>query len=521
MKKITAALLPIVVCIGLSSCHFLEVPLESSVATSNFYATLEDFDMGLTGVYNTLISANWDDNARYGTYFSGFMVLGRVGTDELYAQYGSNGETELSQYTYTPSNLFLSRTWYMMYKGIQRANVIINRLEPMDLALAEKNRILGEAYFLRAFFYFHLVRLFESVPIVVEEVSDPNRLDASVRPVAEVYAQIVSDLTTAAACLPEDNTPGRAHRYAAKAMLGKVYLQMSGEPLQDASAAMQARQVLGEVIRSGKFALVDDFFAQFDGKHEYGSEYIWDVEFSNNGTTVYGGQVGTYEGMSSDGESLYWVQLRSCREFYETFDPDDQRRESVATYILVKDAEGRLQPKYYDGEGSSWYYFAYKFRHGLTAEERGAGWANWANPINFPVIRYADVLLMYAEADVRAEGTASAEALEYVNQVRRRGFGKKGDAIFAASPAVDLRALTLENLLAERSYELCFEGHRWYDLVRFGKLEEAVKSLNKYSVTVNDTKQAENIRPKHKVYPIPQDVIDASDGKIVQHELWR
>ena len=510
---------------GISSCDFLDVPLESSVATSNFYTTIEDFDMSLTGVYNILLSANWDDDARYGTYFSGFMVLGRVGTDEMYARYGTNGETELSQYTYTASNKFLSRTWYMMYKGIQCANVIINRLEPLDLELSEKNRIMGESYFLRSFFYFHLARLFGGVPIVTEEVSDPSTVDPTVRSLEDVYGQIVSDLQNAVKMLPENTTGGRASKYAAKAMLGKVYLQMAGEPLKDAEAAALAETELGDVINSGRYALVDDFFSQFDGKHEHGSEYIWDIEFCNDGTTTYGGQVGTYEGTNTDGDNLYWVQLISTREFYETFDENDLRRNSIARFILVHDSNGLLQPEYFgenpDEEGVDYYYFAYKFRHGLTEEERGAGWANWANPINFPIIRYSDVLLMYAEASLRAHGNASAEALECVNQVRRRGFGKTGAAIEQADPAIDLTEITYENLLAERSFELCFEGQRWYDLVRFGKLEEGVKKLSKYQSTTDGTSQAQNFQAKHVIYPIPQDAIDGSNGRIVQNELWR
>ena len=521
MKKIILSLTAALVLAGTSSCSFLNVPLESTISSSNFYNTAEDFDMGLIGVYNTLISANWDDNARYGSYFTGFMVLGRVGTDELYAKYGSHGEPELSQYTYTPANINVSRTWYMMYKGIQRANVIIDRLAPKDIETSAKNRILGESYFLRSFFYFHLVRLFGDVPVVIEEITDPDRLIPELKPTSQVYGQIISDLEAAISYLPEENTAGRAYKNAAKAMLGKVYLQMAGEPLKDDQAAAHAEKLLGEVIDSGKFALADDFFSLFDGKHEHGPEYVWDIEFANNGTTKYGGQVGTMDGMSSDGENLYWGQLTSSREFYETFDPADLRKNSIARFILVHNEEDELVPQYFTGTGTDYYYFAYKFRHALTEEGRGAGWANWANPINFPIIRYSDVLLMYAEASLRAHGTASSEALEYVNQVRRRGFGKTGADIMKADPAIDLDQLTLENLLDERSYELCFEGQRWYDLVRFGKLEEKVKLLNKYESTVQDTKQAMNIKPKHKIFPIPQDVIDASNGAIVQNKNWR
>lgn len=511
------------------SCNFLEVPLESSVATSNYYKSTKDFDMSLVGVYNTLLIANDADgmDIRFGTYFSGFMVLGRCGTDEMFAAYGGKGEMELSRYTYTENCLFLAKTWSAMYRGIQRANVIINRLEPKtDLNGKEKDRILGESYFLRAFFYFHLVRLFENVPLVTSETIDPSKLDVTVKPCSEVYSLIVNDLKKAKELLPNTNTGGRPCRLTAAAMLGKVYLQMSGKPLEDATAASLAEAELKEVIDSDRFALVDDFFSQFDGKHEHGPEYIWDIEFTNDGTTKYGGQVGTMEGMPTDGDNLYWVQLRTSREFYETFDPNDKRRDCVARFVFIHNDEGLLEPKYYDSsehpdDGTDYYYFAYKFRHGLTKEERGAGWANWANPINFPIIRYSDVLLMYAEAQLRGKGAVDSEAREYVNQVRRRGFGKTGDAIKTPSPTIDLSTVTLDDLLDERSFELAFEGHRWYDLVRFGKLEEKVKTLSRYQTTTVLTSQAKNIRPKHVVYPIPQSAIDASNGAIIQNKLWR
>ncbi|MBQ8811660.1 MAG: RagB/SusD family nutrient uptake outer membrane protein [Bacteroidales bacterium] len=510
-------IISIAACACLASCTFLEVPLESTVSTSNYYNTLQEFDMSLTGVYNVLLSANWDDDARYGTYFQGFLLLGRVGTDEMVVRYDNgHGEKALGDYSYTPANVYVTRPWYMMYKGIQRANVIIDRLTPMTFEdTAGKERILAEAHFLRAFFYFHLVRLYGEVPLVTKETTDLAGLDMTKYPIADVYQQIVSDLQ-AAESLPELNAKGRPDRRAGKVMLAKVYLQMAGEPLKDSSAAAEAERLLADVIRTGGYELVTDYFSQFDGKHEYNSEYIWDIEFSNNGTTTYGGQVGTTEGVPSP-ESLYWTLLCTCPEFYNTFDAQDLRRDAIARYRLVYDDDFNIVPEYFKGEGNDYYYYVYKFRHALTAEERGSGWANWANPINFPVTRYADVLLMYAEAGLRAHGTVTAEQLECVNMVRRRGFGKPVDQ----PSAFDLSEITFGNLLAERSFELCFEGHRWYDLVRFGKLEEAVKKIGTDPVTAESQKQASNFQKKHHFYPVPQDVIDASHGAITQNELWK
>lgn len=217
-------------CIFSACSDFLDVPLESTVATSNFYKTAEEFDMGLTGVYNMLLSAEWANGDRYGSYFQGFLILGRVGTDEMIIPTNIDGnETELCNYTYTPSHRYISRTWYVQYRGIQRACVIIDRLTDTDIGNeSEKKRILGEAYFLRAFYYFHLVRLFGEVPIINHEVTDLTMVQTEKSSVAQVYEQIVSDLKLAIGNLPVSNANGRAHYYAAKALLGKVYLQMAG-----------------------------------------------------------------------------------------------------------------------------------------------------------------------------------------------------------------------------------------------------------------------------------------------------
>ena len=189
-----------------SCSDFLEVPLESTVATSNFYKTAEEFDLGLTGVYNMLLSAEWANGDRYGSYFQGFLILGRVGTDEMIIPNNIDGnETELCNYTYTPSHRYISRTWYVQYRGIQRACVIIDRLTNTDIGNeSEKNRILGEAYFLRALSYYMLVNLYGlpyneatageamGVPINLAPTIQDEQFRRS--SVADVYSQIESDL---------------------------------------------------------------------------------------------------------------------------------------------------------------------------------------------------------------------------------------------------------------------------------------------------------------------------------------
>lgn len=519
MKKY---ILILITSICLSSCSdFLDVPVDSNISTSNFFKTKEDFDMALTGVYNTLTSAQWDAGHRWGNYFEGLLYLGRVGTDEAYIIYGDYDQ-QISNYTYTPDNYIVSRTWFVQYMGIARANTILDRYETSNVAMSEvdKNRILGETYYLRGFFYFTLARYYNEVPIVLHEVTDVNNLNVEKASLKEVYDQIISDFTKAEELLPVKNTNGRASKYAAATLLAKAYLQMSGAPLNDPDAAALANQAALRVINSGLFGLVTDYFSLFDATNEYSSEYIFDIEFSNTeDATHYGGQVGTVDGISTPYD-LYWQKVRTCKEFYERFDPKDNRRNAIADfrYILVGDnlVEDRT-PAVLDNN-----FFVYKFRHSLDEADRGSTWVNWSNPINFPISRYSDVLLIQAEASARAGKAPTAEGLENLNKVRRRGFGVD---VNTPNSSVDISPIGydkfMDAVLQERSFELCFEGHRWFDLVRFGKLEEGVKSLSKYEGTLLQTQQAKNFKPKHVVLPTPQDVINTSNGKIVQNPLWK
>lgn len=525
MKKIYS-----IICAALmvAGCNFLEVPIESSITTGNFFKSTADFDMALTAVYQPMGSTEWDAQHRYGSYFTGFMYWGRVGTDEAYITNGNNGEEALSMYTYTPDHLFVEKVWFMQYLGIQRANVVIDRLNACtssEISDDDRNRILGEAHFLRGWYYFQLARYYGDVPLVLEETIDISKLDVERKPVKEVYAQIISDYEFAEQHLPVQNIVGHAHKYAATALKARAYLQMSGNPVNDKEAASKAADACREVIGSGRFALVKDYFSQFDGLHEHNSEYLFDVEFDNTANkSKYGGQVGTTDGVPHE-NAVYWSQVRATPTMLNKFEENDNRRNAVCRGGHIVN-QGGNEVLIYDEEYES-VDFIYKFRHQLGAHNRGTGWCNWCNSINFPIIRYADVLLMLAEAENRANGTPSAEALEYVNQVRRRGYEVD---ITTPNPAVDVKMMSGaafdEFILEERSRELSFEGHRWADLVRFGKLKEAFKKAFdapdwEYYENVKQYFGDDVVKDKHNIFPIPQSVIDASEGKIQQTDAWK
>ncbi len=521
------------------SCDFLETKVESNITTDNFFQSASDFDMALTGVYYTFGSTEWSAQHRYGNYFLGFLYWGRVGTDEAWIISGNNGEEEIGNYTYTPDNLFVEKVWFMQYLGIQRANIVIDRLNAYSgdgVSDSERSRILGEAHFLRAWFYFQLARYYGEVPLVLTETTDLSKLNTTKASLAEVYAQVIRDYEKAEELLPETNTVGHAYKLAATALKARAYLQMSGEPLKDDSAAAKAAEACRTVINSGRFSLVSDYFSQFDGMHEHNSEYIFDVEFDNTvSNNRYGGQVGTNEGLPNT-EKLYTTQVRTFPDMYQRWDDNDLRKTSINKegYIVSNNGVGTII--YQDPEtGAVTYersYFIYKFRHSLDRSVRGSNWVEWNNAINFPIIRYADVLLMLPEAEYRANGVISADAWEGLNQVRRRGYGKD---IYTADHSVDIVQGnltdnpygTLEPVLAqildERHWELAFEGHRWADLVRFGHLQQAYHDvlLHDDFWTQYYDPYRDNCKEKHSIFPIPQSVIDSSNGAIEQNPIWK
>ena len=225
MKRIFIALLPFL-WLGVS-CDFLETKVESNITTQNFFKTTADFDMALTGIYYTFTSVEWDAQHRYGNYFTGFMYWGRIGTDECFVPSANNGEDMIGFYTYTPEHLFVEKVWFMQYLGIQRANVVLNRLEQYDggeISESDMDRIAGEAYFLRGWFYFQLARYFGEVPLVLTETTDISELNTRKATLAEVYDRVIKDFEAAEELLPVTNTVGHAHKYAATALKARAYL---------------------------------------------------------------------------------------------------------------------------------------------------------------------------------------------------------------------------------------------------------------------------------------------------------
>lgn len=475
----------------------LDIPPKSNLELGNFFATVEDFDLALTGAYDPIAVHQGDRG--FGTYFRGLLMMGRAGTDEMYVNQGFWDATgkEIGNYTYTPFSRVPSAVWEMQYLGISRCNVVINKIKSTTVSMPEsaKQRILGEASFLRAFYYFQLARYYGGVPLISDE-TNLNEFKNIRSTLAETYDFIINDLKVAEQNIPFSNENGRANKYVAKTYLAKVYLQMSGEPLKDPSAASNAAAYAKDVIDNGPYSLEPNYPDIFKLNHEYGPEYIFSAEYI--ATNNEGGQVGTWDGPPGNWTNTITYSIcRAMPELYNSYQPGDVRRDyNIVDYVVI-DANGNTQPTN-DG-----FFYAFKWRHDPNPATRGYA-TEWQSPFNFPLTRFADVLLMYAEAQTRADGSPNAEAYAAINKVRSRAGLSNLSGLSGPN--------FLQEVLDERKRELCFEGHRWTDLVRYGKLIETVRAS-----TLGNPIAAANIRDHHVLFPIPDREIQVSGGDLIQN----
>lgn len=488
IKYIPAALLLISMLVLLPSCKkFLEEDPKSLVSTSNFYKTQDDAIAAVNAIYGYLNSTSTGSTA--GVYHSTFWVIAGLASDEmLNNQLGTPDLDQLATFSHSSQNSALLETWQMHYKAITVANVAIERIPGIGMDATLRARLVNEAKFLRALMYFDLVRLFGDVPLLTREVEDlkPARASASA-----VYDLIVSDLTAAEALpadYPANNGKGRATSGAAKSILAKVYLTKK--------EYQKAADKAWEVISSNRYALWDDYADVFKLSSRNGKEAIFSVGFGDGGGAISFWEVGQFNvrllprELSDEGVENAQAWQIPTLNLYNEYDVNDRRR--AVTFVTEVHHPGgtvtTIRPyiqKYWD----------------RLAEPKANGSAN-----DYPVIRYADVLLIYAEASSEVNNPAAAH--EYINKVRKRA-RFNGTTYLNILP--DYAGLSKEQfrtaVLKERRMEFVAEGQRWFDLARTATLQTLVP-VAKPGVTP---------QAKHYLFPIPQRERDLNE-KLSQND---
>lgn len=407
---------------------------------------------------------------------------------------------QIDDFTHTPVNATLTELWQSAYEGINRANYL-HQYKDVNKAGAAinftgKDALYGEIYFLRAYYYFHLVRFFGDVPLFVDKrlgLTESKTLKRS--PKADVYKQIEADLATAIAALPiTNNEKGRATKYAAQALLGKVLLYQNKF---DAAAAML------ENVVNGPFSLVSDFGGMFLSAGENGTESVFEIQYSNTSPYYNWGGVtrgqGNYavqqcgvRGLNGSGAMPYaagWSTNLPTQNLANAYTAGDIRK---AVTILDIEAYKNANPSFgityqvapYKNTGL--YNQKYLPRKGETSGQVELNYLN-----NQRIIRYADVLLMAAEAFNRSTTPNDTKAQLYLNRVRRRAF-----AVNDASKDITATGTALRQAIwDERRLELAMEGDRFFDLVRTGQAAAKITGFT---------------AGKHEVFPIPQFEIEIS-----------
>ena len=473
----------VIVLLSASSCKkdFLELAPISQQNGNNFYKTAEDMKNALTAAYGGL---------QYGgLYYSSMHVIGDLRSDNTEITNPNAGADlqAVDNFTNLPTTSTSSITWAGHYQAIQNTNIVIEKIEPVAMDATLKARYTGEAKFLRALMYFNLVRIFGDVPLVTKVINNPQEgYDYGRESTANVYAQIIADLQAAEASLPFEYTGvdiGRATKGAAMSLLGKVYLTQKNWNL----AAAKLKEVIDQTA-SNKYQLLPTYAGVFGIANENNRESIFEVQFKRASTgegspfTNQFAPIGSGTAVVSVGNPLGQnIPTANMNNAYETGD----LRKAVS-----------MRTSYVLGANT--------VNHNYVVKYSGTPAANLDSDNNWIVLRYADVLLMYAEALNEQGYVADGPAFTYLNQIRTRaGLPSKtsnnANAALRVANQADFR-LAIEQ---ERRIELAFEGHRWFDLIR---TDRALAVLG-----------ASGMQPHHNVFPIPQTQIDINPGKITQN----
>ncbi|WP_341838107.1 RagB/SusD family nutrient uptake outer membrane protein [Chitinophaga pollutisoli] len=476
----------VIVVFTASSCKkdFLDLAPIAQQNGNNFYKTAEDMKNALAAAYGGL---------QYGgLYYSSMHVIGDLRSDNTEITNVNAGADPhaVDNFQNLATNSISSTTWADHYRAIQSTNIVLTKITSVAMDENLKSRYTGEAKFLRALMYFNLVRIFGDVPLVTQMIANPQEgYDYGRESSEKVYQQIATDLTDAAAVLPYEYTGGdigRATKGAAMSLLGKVYLTQKKWDL----AAQQLKAVIDQT-NLNKYQLLPAYAQVFGIANENGRESIFEVQFkkgSNGEGSPYANQfapIGSGTAVVAIGNPL--GQNIPTADMNNAYEANDLRKEVSMrnSYVL-------------NGNTVAYNYIV---------KYTGVPAANLDSDNNWIVLRYADVLLMYAEALNEMGFVADGPAFGYLNQVRNRaGLDNKS----AANANVALRVadqsafrLAVEQ---ERRVELAFEGHRWFDLVRTGRAHAVLSPLG--------------MQEHHAVFPVPQSQIDINPGKIKQNPMY-
>lgn len=514
-----------------TGCHDYLTEIEPGTTLLNdFFTSTAAAEQNVTGCYVPLM---WEYN---NTYLSEWFI-GDIASDDALKGGGSTSDMadayDMENWRTTSQNTLLLDFYRAQYMGIARCNLALQYIANMEIGTDSiftptmKNRLLGEAHFLRAYYYFRLVRVYAGVPITTEVIDNSDNWGVPRASVEEVYDLILEDLTKANSMLQLRSAMtaenlGRATKGAAQAMLLKVNLYMASpywnkQLTQDPATYYAAAKQWGDsIIASGEYSLCPNYEDNFTLAGENGQESVFEIQYMEVPWGDYGEGFGFTAGSYSQilmrsRSSLIgggWGFNHPTQNLYDEFEAADIRRDvailnPVDSLIETPSVEIYLGSRYLNNK-----YSMYR-----DPADQGGGFGKWSlhatrGPLNNRQIRYADVLLMCAEAALGVGDEATART--YINVVRTRA---------------GLTEIALANNAAlrhERRVELAMEGHRWFDLVRWEGVDgKGLKAhMDAYKATESAEAQShmqEFVAGKHEIFPIPQEEIQLNPTQMKQN----
>ena len=487
MRIITKISFLLSLCIYFScSDEFVNIEPQYSIDSENYFNVPEDYNQAVIAAYDLLQTTYL--NAMLGEIASDNSLCGGESASDV------PGFQQIDDMIHTPNNDNLQDLWDWMFSGVQRATYVIEFKDKIDFT--GKDKLIAEAYFLRAYYNFELVKWFGPIPIKPNarfEVGDETSIPRS--PVEEVYSYIEEDLLLSLESLPLDILEkGRVSNGAAKSLLGKVYLYQNKFEF--------AANVLDEVIDSNVYGLEPNYGMIFENDGENGTGSVFEVQYTDlegagfdcfqcsEGNIAVGfNGIRQYNGPLFDSGFSFNVLTQSLVDAFEigdirkevaVLDIEDWASKTGATYGTGYEHTGYFNRKYIARKGDS-----------------NIGDQNLTNPNNYRAIRYADVLLMAAEAHARKSSPDNLKSNSYLNMVRSRAFSDNISQISLSGEAL------VDAIFNERRVEFAGEGHRFFDLVRTGKAQDFIDGF-----VIN----------KHEIFPVPLQEIQFSSGNWNQNQ---
>lgn len=491
IKFITFLVVTVLSFTVISCSDFLEEEDASNFTTDTYFNKAEHAESVVNSIYEPMTSIT---NSGFG---GGPWMMLEFATGLANTSLGQAQSIYLVKDLINNSDNSYGQTfWTEYYRGISRANLAIERIPGIDMSETEKQRYLAEAKFLRAYYYFGLVRMFGNIPLITSSIDlGSEQLYPEQASPEAVYDQIVSDLTNAeSAGLSWRNISGRVSKGAVKTLLADVYLTMAGYPLQQMGYYELAAEKAKEVIDSGEFRLFDSYDDLHNPATKNTGEFIFQTQFAANiqpgnwqpGILPYNLGISAYSAQTGG--------IFSTTEFFNSYEEGDKRGDEkefyFTSYSLQADRTDSINL------GAPYLYKLFDVQANLETTQSNLNWT---------IYRYADVLLIYAEAVNEAQGGPTPEAYDAINQIRQR-----------ANLAV-MEGLTQDafrnKVRIEAIHELSFENKTWYDMVRWrkaynsetGELEDFVGHSFSYL-------PSKALTARELLFPIPTGEIQNNDN---------